>query len=130
VAAASAGFRASTTLNGPAPARFCSAPGSTGNAPLLLIEKLSLLEGATLGAARLVTTGAVQAAVQAAAPGAVRAAAAELGASVSGAAPTPFCSAPGSTGDAPLLLEIEVAARGHHARRSAACARRCAGRCA
>ena len=38
-----------------APALFCSASGLAGDAPLLLeIEALSLLEGATLGAVRLV----------------------------------------------------------------------------
>jgi len=46
------------------PALFCSASGSAGDAPLLLeTEKLSLLEGAALGAVRLVF-GDVQIAVQ------------------------------------------------------------------
>jgi len=113
--AASAGFRASVSDAPPPPVCSAagSASGSTGSAPLLFgIEALSLLEGATLGAVRLVSV-AVQTAVQAAAPSAVRAAAADIEklSLLEGAEPAPFRSAAGSAsgsaGDAPPLREVE-----------------------
>jgi len=88
-------------LSGAAPAPFCSVSGSAGGVLLLLrIVTLSLLDSATLGAARLVTG-----AMRAAAPGAVRAAAAELDASVSDAAPALF-----SAGGGHLAYSAERAA--------------------
>jgi len=108
---------AGASVSDAAPAPVCSAAGSasgsTSDAPLLFeIEALSLLEGPTLGAVRLMS-GAVQTAVQAAAPSAVRAAAAENEklSLLEGAVPAPFCSAAGlasgSASDAPPLREIE-----------------------
>jgi len=115
VSAASADFGASVSDAAPAPVCLAagSASGSTSDAPLLFeIEALSLLEGATLGAVRLMS-GAVHTAVQAAAPSAVRAAAAEIEklSLLEGAVPAPICSAAGSASgsasDAPPLREIE-----------------------